>query len=91
MKKKAFLSAINTLVNSWTTCEKSALKLMHFACVLRHFVIKVKKNRDKNDVFMRNFHFGKCVQNRGKNRFEINTFCMRFETLCGDKFKKMCK
>ena len=26
--------------------------------------------------------------NTGRNRFEMNAFCMRFETLCGDKSKK---
>ena len=58
---------------------------MHLACVLKHFVETClkKKQSAKNDVFMSNFHFGKCVEITGKNRLEI-----RFETLCGDKFEK---
>ena len=40
---------------------------------------------------MSKFHFGKCVQNICKNCYEINAFCMRFETLCRDKFEKTCK
>ena len=37
---------------------------------------------------MSNFHFGKCVQNTGKNRLVINAICRRFETPCEDKFEK---
>ena len=38
--------------------------------------------------FVSNFHIGKYGQNTFKSRLELNTFCMRFETLCGDKFEK---
>ena len=37
---------------------------------------------------MSNFHFGKCLQNTDKKHIEINGICMRFETLCVDKFEK---
>ena len=38
MQKIAFLSAVFTLVSAWKTRGKTVLKLLHFACVLRHFV-----------------------------------------------------
>ena len=46
------------------------------------------KKSAKNGFFVSNFLFGKCVQNTRKDCFEINASCMRFETLCGDKFEK---
>ena len=45
---------------------------------------KFEKNVKKRRLFVSNFHFGKCVQNICKNRFEINASCMHFETLFGD-------
>ena len=71
------------------TRKKNVLKLMHFACVLRHFPeTSLKKKLAENVVFLSNFLFGKCVKNIFKNRLEMNAFCMRFETLCGNKFEK---
>ena len=35
-----------------------------------------KKKRAKNDVLVRHFHFGKCLQNTYKNHIESNDFCM---------------
>ena len=49
---------------------------------------KIKKIKYENVVFVNNFHFGKSVQNTGKNHLEINAFFMGFEILCGDQFKK---
>ena len=54
---------------------------MHFSYVLRHFVETGLKKNVKNGVFISNSHFGKFVHNRCNNRFELNAFCMRFETL----------
>ena len=55
----------------------------------RHSAETSLKNKvQKNGVLGSNVHFGKCVQNTGKNCLEINAFSMRFETLCGDKFEK---
>ena len=39
---------------------------------------------------MINLYFVKCVQNTWNVRFEINAFCIRFKTLCGEKIEKKC-
>ena len=105
--KNTVFVTIVSLVNASKTRAKTILKLMHLACVLKHFVeTRFKTKRAKNDAFMSNLHFGKCVQKTcWKRRFyeqfpfgkcvEItgkNSLEMRFETLCGDKFeKKTCE
>ena len=85
-----FFFTIFTLVNAYKACAKTVSKCKQFVCVLRHFVEKIlkKKKREKTVVFPRYFHFGKCVQNTGNIRLEINAFCMCFETLCEDRFEK---
>ena len=88
MLKTTFLSENFTSVNKCKTRGKTVLKSIRSAFVLRDFVEASFQKHAKNDVFMINFYIGKSVQNKGKNRLEMKAYCMRFETLCGDKFEK---
>ena len=49
---------------------------------------KFEKHVRKTAVSVGNFHFGKCLENTCKNRFEINALYMRFETFYGERLKK---
>ena len=66
--------------------KKNVLKTT-FLWVIFSLVYAFKK-RARKGVFAINFHFGKCLEKMGKNRFEINAICIPYETLCGDKFEK---
>ena len=68
---------------------KTVLKSMHFACVFRHSVeTSFKKKTLKNRRLCEQFSHWLMRGKHGKNRLEINKFCMRFETFCLDKFEK---